>query len=338
MKYSLKHKQAGFSVVELIIILLVLGAVGFVGYLVYGRMQSKNSTSPTSSSSSASTTPSSSSSTTTSSESVASTGLTYESGIRLQPKDFGVASGQPVADVSVIKLSNGSWRIYAFGQGKGVVSATSKDGLKFKAESGARLPDGSGMPRAVKLSNGKIRIYYVDAGKISSAISSNGVSFTKESGTRISPPSGVSEISGVSTPVKLADGKWHIFFSELPKPGAMVKPMHVYSATSSDLLTWKNQSGVRVGGGKSAASAEHPDAVVNKDGKLILYFFVNNPQKLVYATSTDGLKFSEAKDTGLDCNDPNIVNVSGDNYRIYCGLFDDEIGGIIKSAKTGLAD
>ena len=54
--------------------------------------------------------------------------------------------------------------------------------------------------------------------------------------------------------------------------------------------------------------------------------------QLVTAISSDGVKFSKAKPTGLDCNDPSLAQLSGDSYRIYCGDFDEKIGGFVKSA------
>lgn len=321
---KIAQNKSGFSVVELLIILVVVGLIGAAGYFVYNRSKkSQTSTTPTQTTE------------TTNTES-SSTDLTFESGFRLEPDTFGVAKGKPVADVSAIKLSDGTWRIYAFGQDKGILSAASSDGLTFKAESGSRLGDGAGMPRVLKLSNGKTRMYFIDAGGIGSAISSDGLKFAKESGMRISAPSGESAITGPSTPVKLSDGKWHAYFSGLPKPGEGLKAFKVYSAISSDLVNWTVQSGVRLGGGKVVSSAEHPDAAVNSNGEVVLYFFVNDTKKLMTATSKDGVTFSDAKETGLDCNDPNIVQVSGEQYRIYCGDFDESIGGVVKSALAKL--
>ena len=48
--------------------------------------------------------------------------LSYKS---LTPNMFGVTAGQPVADVSVILLSNGKLRAYVFAQNKGIEIAES---------------------------------------------------------------------------------------------------------------------------------------------------------------------------------------------------------------------
>jgi hypothetical protein len=83
-------------------------------------------------------------------------------GITLQPNDVGVASGQPVADQSAIELPDGRVRLYFFAQNKGVMSAISSDGLEFTAEDCQRLPDGSGMPRALVLPDKRIRLYFIN--------------------------------------------------------------------------------------------------------------------------------------------------------------------------------
>lgn len=41
---SFRKNQSGFSVVELVIILLVVGALAFVGYMVYNRQQDDKTT------------------------------------------------------------------------------------------------------------------------------------------------------------------------------------------------------------------------------------------------------------------------------------------------------
>ena len=313
------NKQQGFAHIG-ILFLVVLLAIGGIGYMVYDSSQSKDSSAANKAASNQSTPQE-------------SAGLSFEDGIRLQPSSFGVAAGLPVADVSAIQLADGSWRIYAFGQGKGILSAVSKDGINFTADSGARLGDGAGMPRILKLSDGRYRMFFIDAGGIGSAISSDGLAFTKEPGKRISPPSGVPDISGVSTPLKLADGKWHVYFSDLPRPGTGVKPHYVYSATSTDLLTWQLDDGYRIGGDKLSSSAEHPDAILDDKGDILLYYFVNEGKKLMTAKSSDGLTFSDPQETGLDCNDPNIVSLGSAGYRIYCGDFNESVGGIVKSSK-----
>ena len=114
-------KQSGFSFLYLLVALLVVILICFATYLVFNRK-----------------TQTSDSGKKQSDVSLEQKTLTYEQGIRLQPSDFGVAAGLPVADVSAVKLPDGRWRIYAFAQNQGIVSAISNDGLIFKAENGVR--------------------------------------------------------------------------------------------------------------------------------------------------------------------------------------------------------
>ncbi|MCA9349235.1 hypothetical protein KC878_03820 [Candidatus Saccharibacteria bacterium] len=316
----MKRLSNGFSIVELFLVVAVLAIAGVGGYYVYKRNQSK---------------PDNQLQTELKTDNQASDSdstLEFEDGIRLQPSTFGVTAGLPVADVSAIQLDNGSWRIYAFAQEQGIVSAISDDGLNFTAETGARLGDGAGMPRIIRLADNTYRMYFIDQGNVSSATSVDGLTFVKENGFRITAPDGVDATTGISTPIKLSDGKWHTYFSELPRPGEGLKAFNVYSAISDDLISWTVQDGVRIGG-TLVPTAEHPDAVVNDKGEVVLYFFVNETRKLMTATSVDGLKFENLKDTGLDCNDPNIATSSSGEYRLYCGDFDEQAGGIVKSAQ-----
>ena len=322
MKIEKKNiEQKGFTVVEVLIVLVIVGLVGFLGYTLMNSNKQEAEGDSTSSVEKQEM---------HTSDDVDA--LAFEDGLRLQPSDFGVTAGLPVADVSAIQLDDGSWRIYAFAQEQGIVSATSDDGLNFTAEEGVRMGDGAGMPRVIELEDGTLRMYFIDMGGVGSATSTDGLNFVKEDGLRITAPDGVEQISGISTPVKLADGKWHVYFSELPKPGTGPLPHNIYSAVSDDLVNWTNQDGVRIGGGVAATTGEHPDAIVNDDGEVILYFFVNDTQKLVTSKSADGLTFSDAEEMGISCNDPNLVELGDGSYRIYCGDFDHDIGGIVKSA------
>ena len=80
----------------------------------------------------------------------------------LYPSLFGVSAGLPVADVSGVQLSNGTIRAYVFAQNQGIVIAESTDGKIFTKVGNAFGGDkGQGMPRVVKLSDGKFRMYNI---------------------------------------------------------------------------------------------------------------------------------------------------------------------------------
>ena len=102
----------------------------------------------------------------------------------LRPTDFGVAAGQVLADASAVRLDDGRVRLYIFAQDRGIVSAVSltAEGVSFVPEAGARMPDGSGMPRVVARPEGGWRIFYTSGGGIRSAVSTDGLTFTVETG------------------------------------------------------------------------------------------------------------------------------------------------------------
>lgn len=266
----------------------------------------------------------------------------------LGPSDFGVAAGLPVADVSAVRLADGRVRLYMFAQGLGVVSAISlgPDGTTFVAEPGARLPDGSGMPRAVVLPDTRIRLFYTTGDGIASAISADGLNFAGEPGFRITATQAafsgttVRATSG-ATVVALADGRYRMYFSDLPRPGDPPGGHLVKSALSTDQLTWTLEPGVRLGPGALtlSESAEHPFALSNPNGSVTLYYgkFGNtgsaNAEGVYQSTSTDGLTFTaETLSVGFG-NDPDAVRLVDGTLMLYYGRFDPAVGGTINAAR-----
>ena len=169
----------------------------------------------------------------------------------LGPTDFGVAAGAVLADTSGVRLADGRVRLYTFAQGRGIVSAVSitTEGLSFAPETGARLPDGSGMPRVVGLPDGRVRLFYTSGDGIKSAISTDGLTFTLEPGFRITAEAAgfsgtnVRATSG-ATVTTLADGRFRMYFSDLPRPGDPPGNHLVKSAVSTDMLAWTVEAGV----------------------------------------------------------------------------------------------
>jgi len=261
---------------------------------------------------------------------------TKEDGIRLQPSDAGLESGSVVADISVIIRADDTYRAY-FAINEGIRSATSNDGLTFTVEAGFRLSEGYGMPRVVRLNDGSYRLFAIVSDGIASAVSDDGLAFTVEEGTRIKASDfGVEQLSGGSL-VELDDGTYRMYFSDLPKPGEGVKDHQVFSATSSDMLAWTAESGVRVGSGSGIdMSAEHPFVVKRSDGTFRMFYYRNNPTGLWTATSADGLTWEDQESTGItektEGNDPDVVTLTDGRWRLYFGDFDESIGGLIYSA------
>lgn len=289
------------------------------------------------SSASSPTTPTTTTTTTTPPTTPGAAAWTLE-GNRLTSAIAGLPSTSPLADSTTIRLNDGRWRMYVFA-GTAYKSAISSDGLTFVMEDGFRLPNGSGQSRAIRLDDGRIRIFFSSSQGINSAISSDdGANFTVESGTRIS--TGAAGMSGIAGPgiIKLRDGRYRAYFSDLPIPGEGPLPHQIKTAISSDLINWTVESGTRVGAGATlTGSAEHPCAILNSDGSTTIFYFRNTNFTLYSATSVDGLTFSTETSTGItQANDPDIVTLPDGSVRLYYNWGD--TGGFwVASAKRATA-
>ena len=156
-------------------------------------------------------------------------------------------AGTRVSDGSVpyvYKLKDGRYRLYYCGAG-GILSAVSPDGLDFQKE-GLRIDsentgDGgwASVPEAIRLSDGRIRIYYVSGdfaagGGIMSAISNDGLNFQKETGARV---------KGMVDPaiIILPDGKYLLLVISLDPRLSPYLPRGIYSYLSQDGLNFENR-------------------------------------------------------------------------------------------------
>ena len=186
----------------------------------------------------------------------------------LNPVLFGVNAGLPVADASGVQLINGKIRAYVFAQNKGIEIADSEDGKTFTKVGNAFGGDkGFGMPHVVKLADGRFRMYNMVSQGISCSISTDGLSFTLEKQTCINKADFPAATNGLTGPsiVKLKDGTYRAYFSDAVMAGTGPDPHFIMSATSSDGLTWKADSGVRIGPNASTItrSGEHPGAIAH---------------------------------------------------------------------------
>ena len=264
----------------------------------------------------------------------------------LSPSDFGVAAGAVLADTSAIRLEDGRVRLYTFAQGVGVVSAISitADGLTFVREEGARLPDGSGMPRAVAVPGG-VRLFYTSGNGIKSAFSADGLTFSLEAGFRITAEAagfgdGMAGATSGATVTQLADGRFRMYFSDLPRPGEAAGGHRVKSAVSSDMLTWTVEEGIRLGAGAAMLtdSAEHPFVLANPDGSVTLYYgkFGGSgsalPEGVYQSTSIDGVTFDQETLDVFFGNDPDALRLADGTLALYYGGFDPVVGGTINVA------
>jgi len=110
---------------------------------------------------------------------------------------------------------------------------------------GLGLPAGQGVawPSAVRLSDGRIRLYYgtgsgpsaAGPAGLFSAISADGVHFAREPGQRWSSLAGDVE--------RLADGRWRLYYTHVDGSGT---PDGIASSISDDGLTFVAEPGLRL--------------------------------------------------------------------------------------------
>jgi len=265
----------------------------------------------------------------------------------LYPSLLGVTAGLPVADVSGVLLADGKLRAYVFAQNKGIEIWDSSDGISFTRAGNAFGGDsnGYGMPRVIKLTDGRYRMYNLSSGGISCSISSDGLNFTLENVACIGRTAfGITGNMTAPGIIKLASGGYRAYFSTVPILGSASVAQKSYSATSPDGLTWTPDSGVRIGTGSSLdQSAEHPTVINHSDGSVTMFYFDNIAHGLYYASSKDGLTFSNP--TALDLsplsprfrtasgNDPDIFLDKNGDMILWAGEFSPSIGGYILAVK-----
>ena len=279
---------------------------------------------------------------------VAAAGTCTIVGPLLGPADFGVAAGLPLADMSATLLSDDRVRMYMFAQGRGIVSAVSlaTDGASFTPETGSRLPDGSGMPRVIANPSGGWRLFFTSGGGIRSAVSTDGLTFTVENGVRVTAEAAgftgaTAGATSGATVVRLADGRYRMYFSDLPRPGDPPGSHRVKSAISIDQLAWTVEAGVRIGLGAPVLteSAEHPFALANPNGSVTLYYgkFTGpgsaSTEGLYESTSIDGLTFEQETYDVFFGNDPDALRLADGTLVLYYGQFDPQAGGTINLAR-----
>jgi hypothetical protein len=209
-------------------------------------------------------------------------------------------------------------------------------------EAGTRVADSGdcGHVRAVRLDDGRVRVLCRTPSGILSYISDDeGLTLTREgNGFLIANAQvGAARLS-TGGAVRTRDGRWRLYFSEdFVATGGSPAPMRIFSATSSDLLNWSVEPGVRIGAGATAGgTANHPSAINNPDGSVSVFYtrhgqVAQDPALAVWmATSADGLAFTSDVSTGLVGADVDAV-AGGSGVRLYYNV-GSASGGTIFSA------
>jgi plastocyanin len=202
------------------------------------------------------------------------------------------------------------------------------------------------MPRIVGGPVGGYRLFFISGGGIRSATSADGLNFTIEPGLRISmeqaelrdATGALQSLSGGSM-VNLPDGRYRMYFSDLPVPGTTPGGHRVKSAVSTDMITWEVEPGIRLGAGAPVLTdtAEHPYALPHPDGSVTLYYgkFSTAPgfiEGTFFSTSTDGLTFTTETLAVFGGNDPDGIRRQDGTLLLYYGGFDPLIGGTVSVA------
>lgn len=252
----------------------------------------------------------------------------------LTAADFGVPAGTIVGDPTGVVLADGRIRLFVYVEGRGVWRALSTDaqGTSFRVEGPCTLiPDLAtntmgtpwGEPRVTTLAGG-LRMFYMQDRGIASAISDDHVVWRQEPGLRITAGQAGMRATTTGSIVGLGGGRFRMYFSELrSSPLDPATPMK--SATSSDMLSWTMDPGVRIGPGAADLdqNATDPFVMPNRDGGVIAWYFVQpaagsafqGPAGLYASASSDGLTFRTSVHTGIPGGNPDVV-VRADGLRM----------------------
>ncbi|MBI5631214.1 MAG: exo-alpha-sialidase [Elusimicrobia bacterium] len=126
-------------------------------------------------------------------------------------------SHEGLTDPDVVRLPSGACRMYFpvhAGPDRGrVLSASSKDCLSFSRDPGVRFP-APGIPGALVLPDGRVRLYVNGPGGILALISRDGLAFQAEGvAVRSNPGEGLIADPG---PARLADGTYALVYKKRP--------------------------------------------------------------------------------------------------------------------------
>ncbi|MBI2186062.1 MAG: hypothetical protein HYU37_02925 [Acidobacteria bacterium] len=176
---------------------------------------------------------------------------------------------------------------------------------EWTADGGVRAE--GGVPYALRLADGRIRLYYCGPGGIPSALSdADGLDFVAEAGVRIAQEFvGNEAIVCDPTVIRYGDGL-RMYYKGQEEQGPPWSGKHrVFTASSNDGgLTWVKEGMVIDGMFDGIfAGASAPEAIVLEDGRVRLYYVTGNPREgqphgVASALSGDGLLF-ELEEPGI---------------------------------------
>ncbi|MCX6821596.1 MAG: hypothetical protein NTW30_02335 [Candidatus Aenigmarchaeota archaeon] len=199
--------------------------------------------------------------------------------------------------------------------------------LSWTKEEGTRIDDGVSSCTIIK--DNEYWIYYTAKG-IELATSTDGLQFTKK-GTVLD----VKDVSGVdmvTNPAvfKTNDGKYRMIFEGSRRVDGQQTDRKLYSAISSDGLTWKTEEGIRFqdeGDKPGEMFTSVPDIIRLDDGRLRMYY-TRGLTSAIAISNDDGITWTKEKNLGLGnmALDPDIIRLDDGTYKLFYTRFDSQFG------------
>lgn len=192
-------------------------------------------------------------------------------GVHFDKPQPAYTQARTMVDSFVLRMPDGSFRLYTPSGQEGIISAVSRDGLVFARENGARITEG-GMPGGLLLPDNRVRMFLSGGndGKegIFSSISTDGLNFTVESGVRIPASAGI--VVDNPQPIRLADGAYLMLYQiharKYDAPENLPwEHTEIHLATSADGYNWITNPAIIGYGGTSCV-------VEMGDGTLYIYY------------------------------------------------------------------
>jgi hypothetical protein len=195
--------------------------------------------------------------------------VTSADGINFDTPRVAFTQQENLVDPFVLRLTNGSYRLYVPMGDKGLISAISSDSLSFKLENTNSFGNVFGMPGLLVTPDNKIRFFgsdHPEGGGIGSLVSNDGLHFTLEDGLRLRLPDGYLYINNPE-PIRLAEGGYLMLYqTQDPKHTGRPDWMaEIHLATSADGFNWAPDPTV-IGYGGTSCVVEAPD------GTLYIYY------------------------------------------------------------------
>jgi hypothetical protein len=189
-------------------------------------------------------------------------------GVRFDEPEPVYDHGANMMDPFVLRLADGTLRMYASQEPVGIISATSRDGTTFTSDNGVRASGMGGMAGALLLPDGRVRLFLdgVPLTKgIDSMISDDALNFTLEGGLRIAMPPDYMTINNPQ-PIHLAEGGYVMLYQTQDKQheGREEWQAELHLATSEDGFVW-NPNPKILGYGGTSCIIEKPN------GALFMY-------------------------------------------------------------------